>query len=156
MALDPDRSWNKDSYKRLVTNAGFIVAQNLPRTHDMLAAWTNCPDDEVKYPNCSQWKKPWPAEQRAFADYIRYEFDAKHDVLEIPCTEGNGYPQSKTECTGEFVRHFWLNKADLLKPGVSASISQAMLGLAHESLLDQKNEIVLKDKKDTPEKAEHR
>ncbi|KAF2103270.1 hypothetical protein NA57DRAFT_63856 [Rhizodiscina lignyota] len=145
MALDPDRSWNKDSYGKVVNNAGFVVAQNLPRTHDMLAAWTSCPDDEVKYPNCSHWKNPWPAEQRAFADYIRYEFDQEHDVKDIPCAEGNGYPESGTECKGQFVRHFWLKKGELLKPGVSASLAQAMLGLAHESFIARKEEIVVKD-----------
>ncbi len=149
MALDPDKPFNRDTYGRRVTNAGFVVAQNLPRTHDMLAAWSSCPDAEERFPDCAKWKKPWPAEQRAFADYIRYEFNDEHDVLEIPCTEGNGYPQSDTECTGEFVRHFWIKKATLLKPGVSASLAQAMLGLAHNDFISRKDEVVLEDKVDT-------
>lgn len=159
MALDPDKEYNRDSKGRLVTNAGFVVAQNLPRTHAMLADWGACPDLPVKYPGCDKWKKPWPAEQRAFADYIRYAFNDEHDVLEIPCAEANGYPGSDSKCDGEFVRHFWSHKSDLLKPGVADTMAQAVAGKAHADFLGRKEEVIVYDKIPVPtehtEKSRH-
>lgn len=136
MALDPNAPFNNDAaHNRTNLNAGFVIAQNLPRTHDILRAWASCPDDELRYPNCSRWKRPWPAEQAAFSEYIRYEFNKEDDVREIACGEANGYPQSGTVCQGTFVRHHWLGKelvkgsvTDALVPGIMARLHADFAG----------------------------
>ncbi|KAF1990900.1 hypothetical protein K402DRAFT_417643 [Aulographum hederae CBS 113979] len=134
MALDPDKAFNKDKKGRRWTNAGFIVANDLPRTHEMLRAWANCPDNTEKYPGCEKLKDPWPAEQGAFAEYTRYEFAEPTDVREIPCSEANGYPDGGQGCDGIFLRHFWDKKDSLLKPEVARGVAQDIVSQALRGL----------------------
>jgi hypothetical protein len=63
-----------DSKGEVVLNAGVIMAQNLPHTHDMMRAWIECPT-ELRYPGCGHWKDTWSHEQRAFSEYIRYDYN---------------------------------------------------------------------------------
>lgn len=107
MARDPEFDFNRDSRGDILLNCGFVVAQNLPRTHQILKAWENCPDNEVKYPNCSEWKNPWPAEQKAFGEYIRPEFTKPTDINAIDCSEANGFPEAEQGCDGMFLQHHW-------------------------------------------------
>jgi hypothetical protein len=60
-------------------NSGFIVAQQLNRTPDILDAWASCTNDE-RYEGCSNWKWKWAHKQRAFSEYIRYDFDWPEDI----------------------------------------------------------------------------
>lgn len=146
MAIDPDDPPNHDVHGRVNDNAGFIVAQNLPRTHEMLRAWHKCPDEPSDtYKDCGRWKYPWPAEQAAFAEYIRYNFDGPNDVHEIPCDEANGTPdftpweQFQHGCKGRFVRHHTLSKAMIKESVVNAHLG-VLMGRVHEEFLKEKDE----------------
>jgi len=117
LPLDPDEPQNKDRTRGNTNlNCGFVIAQNLPRTHEILEAWQQCPDLPNRFPDCEKWKVTWPAEQAAFGEYIRYAFNKTEDIKEIPCDEANGFPGSGSECRGVFVRHHWSDKT--LVPGV--------------------------------------
>lgn len=108
-----------DSKGKVVLNTGVIVLQNLPHTFEMLQAWAEC-TTEKRYLGCGQWKDRWSHEQRAFSEFIRYDFnpDGNNIVVgpkpplllhiwslprspinrsgnrqqEIPCNDANGYP----------------------------------------------------------------
>lgn len=57
MAIDIlDGGRNLDSKGRLVDNTGFMIARNIPRTHEILRSWLTCPYDEVEYPGCDVFK----------------------------------------------------------------------------------------------------
>jgi hypothetical protein len=108
MAEDPNVDKNRDPRGHLINlNCGFVMAQNLPRTQEILKAWASCPDNEQMYPGCGRWKKPWPAEQAAFGEYIRYQFNESTDINAVPCNEANGFPDGGEGCNGLFVRHSW-------------------------------------------------
>jgi len=138
MALDPHQDWNKDSHGRVWTNAGFIVANNLPRTHEMLKAWSACPEEKLeRYKDCARFKHPWPAEQGAFAEYIRYQFAEEEDVREIPCTEANGYPGGGQGCEGVFLKHFW-NAKDDVKAEVARGVTQPIMADVLKSFREER------------------
>ncbi|KAL2264232.1 hypothetical protein VTK26DRAFT_64 [Humicola hyalothermophila] len=105
-----------DSKGKVVLNSGVVVAQNLPLTEEMLEAWAEC-TTEKRYPGCAKWKTKWSHEQRAFSEYIRYDFNPDGDnIVEIPCNDANGFPGLKgkwgvvDDCQGEFIRHYTINK----------------------------------------------
>ncbi|KAL2020107.1 hypothetical protein VTK56DRAFT_8911 [Thermocarpiscus australiensis] len=135
---DDKENISTDSKGRVVLNSGFVVLQNLPHTHDMLQAWTEC-TTEKRYPGCGQWKTRWSHEQRAFSEYIRYDFNPQgNNIVEIPCADANGYPGLFgsagviDDCQGDFVRHYTLNKG-----GSKASTSDVLMQSLSEVL--QKN-----------------
>ena len=68
-----------DTKGKVMLNSGFIVAQQLNRTLEILDAWASCINDE-RYEGCSNWKWKWAHEQRAFSEYIRYDFDRPEDI----------------------------------------------------------------------------
>lgn len=68
------RKISVDSKGKVVLNTGVVVLQNLPYTHEMMDAWKDC-TTEKRYPGCGQWKEAWSHEQRAFSEYIRYDFN---------------------------------------------------------------------------------
>lgn len=141
MALDPNSGNNKDKFHRVNLNTGFIIAQNIPRTHEILTAWEGCPEPDSKYENCTDFRTAGPGrptDQGAFSTYIRYDFDHKEDIKELPCTEANGYPASHSGCNGDFIRHFWTGKHDQLKGGVGETITGALLQWGHEDFLMSK------------------
>ncbi|KAF2423575.1 hypothetical protein EJ08DRAFT_444622 [Tothia fuscella] len=143
MAVDPLAPQNMDAARNNTNlNAGFVIAQNLPRTHEILQAWASCPDDEVRYPECGRWKDPWPAEQAAFSEYIRYEFDREDDIRTIECGEANGFPESETECQGMFLRHHWTLK-ELTKESVVDALMPGMMARFHADFVDRKDEVVV-------------
>ncbi len=71
-----------DSKGKVVLNTGVVVLQNLPHTHDMMKAWKEC-TDETRYPGCGQWKDRWSHEQRAFSEYIRYDFNPQGNNIVV-------------------------------------------------------------------------
>jgi hypothetical protein len=140
MALDPPDAQNHDSRGRLMMNAGFIVAQNLPRTHEMLRAWDSCPSNGSMYPGCRDYISSWPAEQGAWSTFIRQSFNRTHDHVAVPCTEANGFPGQGTECWGNLIRHYTTGK-DRVHDGVSSSVTQAVLGMTRRHLLYHEEEV---------------
>jgi hypothetical protein len=73
---------NSDSKGNTVLNTGFAIVQDLPLTHEMLQAWRDCPT-EKRYKDCGHWKLDWSHEQRAFSEYIRYDFNPQGDNIVV-------------------------------------------------------------------------
>jgi hypothetical protein len=146
LPIDPDQPNNKDlAHGNTNLNCGFVIAQNSPRTHEILSAWESCPDDGERFPGCEKWKETWPAEQAAFGEYIRYAFDGEEDVKSISCDEANGFPGNPFgECNGVFVRHHWSNK-DLVKGIVGDGILRPLMGSIHENFVKDKNIVVVEE-----------
>jgi hypothetical protein len=131
-----NKSISTDSHDLRVLNTGFVVAQNLPLTLDMLAAWKDC-TSETRYPGCGRWKEEWSHEQRAFSEYIRHdpEFNVSAEsIVGISCDDAVGWPGFKedvhrdypiTECNGNFVRHHTLEKSKT-KESSAESVMQAV------------------------------
>lgn len=146
MALDPNSDNNKDKFGRVYLNTGFIIAQNIPRTYEILDAWQGCPDATKgsKYENCSDFKTAAPGkgtDQAAMGTYIRYDFDGEEDIRELPCTEANGYPQSHSGCYGDFIRHVWTGKDTFLRGAIGESLAGALLESEHTSFIDRKEDF---------------
>ncbi|KAK4183009.1 hypothetical protein QBC35DRAFT_508937 [Podospora australis] len=120
-----------DSKGKIVLNSGVVILQNLPYTHEMMTAWTEC-TTEKRYKGCGDWKQKWSHEQRAFSEYIRYDFNPDgNNIVEIPCNDANGYPGLKgkagvqDDCQGEFMRHYTLDK-NAAKTSVGNAVMQSM------------------------------
>ncbi|KAJ5995086.1 hypothetical protein N7481_002063 [Penicillium waksmanii] len=126
LALDPDEPQNRDAKGKTLLNTGFMIGQKDRRTQKLFEAWESCPTD-VRYPECSKWSQQWSHEQAAFGNYLRYDSSLEGEIKTLSCAEANGYPEmAKLNCTGEFVRHYWIYK-DLLPPVVESSITQYFL-----------------------------
>jgi hypothetical protein len=138
MALDPNADFNKDERGNINLNTGFIIAQASPRTTEMFNVWEDCVTDR-KFDKCSKWRYEWSHEQAAFSNFMRYEYQRGSEVIELSCTEANGYPQKAAEsgCHGEFVRHFWLGKefaVDALRDTVSRYMALRLHDTFHENI----------------------
>lgn len=107
-----------DALGELSMNAGVVIAQSSPRTKDMVDAWATCPDDEERFPGCEHYSTGWPAEQGAFNEYVRHEFNRSSDLQPIACNEANGFPGQHMNCSGVFLRHFTSDKLQV-KPNVA-------------------------------------
>jgi len=140
MALDNNWGQNHDDWDVLSINAGFIVAQNLPRTHEVLRAWDSCPSNETVYPNCRKFINGWPAEQGAWGTHIRYHFNKTTDRIEIPCNDANGFPGMGTECFGLFIRHYTIGK-DRVLPGIASSLSQLVFSVLHQDMVQKLDQV---------------
>ncbi|KAK4107464.1 hypothetical protein N656DRAFT_720002 [Canariomyces notabilis] len=132
-----------DSKGRTVLNTGVIVMQNLPLSHAMLRAWQEC-TTEKRYPGCGQWKTKWSHEQRAFSEYIRYDFNPDgNNIVEIPCNDANGYPGLVgqawvvDDCKGEFMRHFTVDK-NLAKDSTANVLLQGIAEVLQVNFLQYK------------------
>jgi hypothetical protein len=79
---DGEVNISTDSKGNVVLNSGVVVLQNLPYTHEILQAWAEC-TSEKRYPGCGQWKGRWSHEQRAFSEYIRYDFNPQGDNMVV-------------------------------------------------------------------------
>jgi len=138
----------RDSKGVLVLNSGFIVTQNNPVTFEMYDAWIECPT-EVRYPGCAHWKENWSHEQRAFSEYIRYDYDkAPHTIIGIPCDDAMGYPGfqkqagpnfAKADCKGQFIRHYTLGK-ETVHPATAETIMQVLFEVLQKNILLHANE----------------
>jgi hypothetical protein len=69
-----------DSKGKVVLNTGVVIAQALPYTFEMFKAWNEC-TSEHRYPGCGKWKEEWSHEQRAFSEYIRYDFNPDNNIV---------------------------------------------------------------------------
>ncbi|KAF2150270.1 hypothetical protein K461DRAFT_230306 [Myriangium duriaei CBS 260.36] len=102
----PDKINFDRFHHKQTDNTGFMVVQNIPAAHDLFKDWDECPTD-VKYKDCSHWKKIRLHEQNAYSDYIRYDY--ADVVRELPCDEVNGWSQHRSinggHCSGQLVRH---------------------------------------------------
>ena len=155
-----------DSKGLLVLNTGFVVAQNSPTTIELLEAWRDC-TSETRYPGCAFWKQHWSHEQRAFSEYIRYDFNKTPEtVVTIPCDDAVGWPGFKkdveggnpgiSDCNGNFVRHYTLGKQQVKTAG-SVSVMQALGDVLQKSILKNQATTWVKEsekKDDVPENVE--
>ncbi|GAB1312579.1 Nucleotide-diphospho-sugar transferase domain-containing protein [Madurella fahalii] len=139
-----------DSKGKVVLNSGVVVLQNLPHTHDMMQAWTEC-TSETRYPGCAQWKDRWSHEQRAFSEYIRYDFNPDgNNIVEIPCNDANGYPglfgkaDVVDDCKGEFVRHYTLDK-EMAKSSTGDVLMQSMAELLQRNYAENHKNILIEE-----------
>ncbi|CAG9936811.1 unnamed protein product [Clonostachys rosea f. rosea IK726] len=147
MASDPDLSHNRDKFGKLYLNTGFIVAQNNKKTYEILKAWDVCPDDGGEHPGCTRWRvniPGSPTDQGGFGNFIRYDYAG--DIKELPCSEANGFPQSRTNCQGKFIKHLWTGKDRGMKFFVEKQIPGNLLELFHEQFSDEKSSFFLEEK----------
>ncbi|KAL2017093.1 hypothetical protein VTK56DRAFT_2616 [Thermocarpiscus australiensis] len=139
-----------DSKGKVVLNSGVVILQNLPHTHDMMQAWAEC-TTETRYRGCGQWKDRWSHEQRAFSEYIRYDFNPDgNNIVEIPCNDANGYPglfgQAGVidDCQGEFIRHYTLDKS-MTKTSTSDVLMQSIGELLQKNFAENQKNILIKE-----------
>jgi len=123
----------------------------------MLEAWGNC-TTETRYPGCAKWKGEWSHEQRAFSEYIRYDFGkTPGTIVGIPCDDAVGYPNFKehngldekgnaklSDCNGQFVRHYTLGKAQVHEAGAT-TMAQALAEVVQKSILSKQDHILIKE-----------
>lgn len=134
--------YTNNKYGVVNPNAGFITAQNLPRTFDMLDDWVSCPDNEEEFEGCDNFRHGWPAEQGAFGEHIRYKYNATTDFRSFNCTDGNGFPEQGSECRGIFVRHFTTGK-EHLKPNTGDALLQTIMSRTHSEMFQNYNDVVV-------------
>jgi hypothetical protein len=144
-----NESISTDSQGLRVLNTGFVVAQNLPTTMDMLAAWKDC-TSETRYPGCGRWKQEWSHEQRAFSEYIRYDFNRTPEtIVSIACDDAIGWPgfvadadlpYPISDCNGNFLRHHTLRKSKV-KESATVSVMQAMSQILQKAVLRNQREL---------------
>jgi hypothetical protein len=82
--LNGDRNASMDSKGNVELNTGFVVAHGTPLTFKTMAAWRDCPEGK-RYEGCKHWAKHWSHEQRAFSEYIRYDFNPNNNI--VVCVE---------------------------------------------------------------------
>lgn len=107
LAKDPDSKTNRDSKGLVLLNTGFIIAQKNDRTQEILRELEDCPNDK-RWQGCSKWKFDWAHEQRAFGEYVRYDYNKTTDILALRMPEANGP-------AGVFIRHDWPKQRDPLE-----------------------------------------
>ena len=149
--LNGDLHASEDSKGRLQLNTGVVIAQALPHTFDMLTAWKECPD-EKRYPGCGMWKETWSHEQKAFSEYIRYDFNPSgNNIVEIPCNDAMGYPGIldhswiMSNCTGQFIRHHTIDKGRTKKSTETAML-QLLTDLTKKELLGNREKYWVREK----------
>lgn len=144
MAVDPAATANRDEKGRVYANTGFIVGQQTPVTADLMRDWNDCPNDNSKYTNCTDYRDKWyqhPSDQGGFGNYVRYDYDS--NIKELSCKEANGYPEHVSSCKGTFIKHLWDKKNDLLKVAVLEQMPGVLLELLHQQMLAEKKQFYL-------------
>lgn len=139
LALDPGSNNNKDKFGKVYLNTGFIIAQNNPKTFEIMDAWQACPDEGGAHPNCTEFRTNGPGrptDQGGFGTYIRYDFP--EDIKELLCTEANGFPESRSGCDGKFIKHLWTGKKDWIKIAIGEQLPGKSLELFHDQYLKEK------------------
>jgi hypothetical protein len=134
--------YTNNKYGEVNPNAGFVTAQNNARTFEMIKAWISCPDDEERFPGCDRFRRGWPAEQGAFGEHVRYEFDRETDFKSFDCTDGNGFPGQGSECQGLFIRHFTTGKGEL-KGAVGDSLLQSVFARTHSDIMRRWGDVAI-------------
>ena len=148
--LNGDENASNDSKGKLALNTGVVIAQALPHTFDMMTAWKECPN-EKQYPGCATWKQEWSHEQKAFSEYIRWDYNPSgNEIVEIPCDDAMGYPGINdhahilSKCQGTFLRHHTVDKG-MTKKSTEEAMLQAMADLAHKMLQQNKERFWFKE-----------
>lgn len=148
--LNGDSNASNDSKGKLALNTGVVIAQSLPYTFSMLTAWADCPLEQ-QYPGCGAWKQNWSHEQKAFSEYIRWDYNPTgNDIVEIPCDDAMGYPgidkhpHILSKCVGNFFRHHTVDKA-MTKGSAQEAMVQVMTDLAHGMLMDGRERYWVKE-----------
>ncbi|KAL7813578.1 putative golgi mannosyltransferase complex subunit [Trichoderma aethiopicum] len=147
LAVDPNREYNKDKFGKLMLNTGFIVAQNNPKTYEIMDAWAGCPEEDGKHPECVEFRTNSPGrptDQGGFGTFIRYDYP--DDIRQLPCTDANGFPNSDSECEGRFIRHLWTGKDSWIKVFVGQQVPGRYLELFHKEFLDEKSKFYITEK----------
>jgi hypothetical protein len=137
MALDPEGPQNNDTNGRRYANTGFIIAQNNPKTYEILTALDECPE-ETRYEGCAVWADTRFDEQAAFGRYVRYDYDEY--IKELPCEEANGEWDLEI-CKGVFIQHMWW-RTDTVSKRFGEQTLQSLMERVHENVMDDKRRIV--------------
>ncbi|KAJ5537865.1 Galactosyl transferase [Penicillium frequentans] len=146
MPEDVNEAWSYDSRGGLILNSGFVVAQQSPRTHELLDAWATCPQ-ETRYEGCAKYKDDWPKEQYTFSNWVRYDFNRSEEVVAIPCTHAMGYPGATHGgdiCHGELMTHYTTAKGET-SAAVQKSIMQYMMRELHRQFHEEYDKVVLNE-----------
>ncbi|KAF3035318.1 hypothetical protein E8E12_004914 [Didymella heteroderae] len=148
--LNGDENVSNDSKGKLVLNTGVVIAQALPHTFEMMKAWKECPN-EKQYPGCAHWKQEWSHEQKAFSEYIRWDYNPSgNEIIEIPCDDAMGYPGINkhqhilSKCAGTFLRHHTVDKA-MTKKSTEEAMLQAMTDVMHKMLQQNKDKFWVRE-----------
>lgn len=144
LAADPNSKNNQDKFGKVYLNTGFIVAQNNPKTFEIMDAWEKCPEEDGPHPDCAIFKTNGPGrptDQGGFGTYTRYDY--AEDIKELECGEANGFPESHSGCDGKFIRHLWTGKKDWIKVNIGQQLPGRYLELFHKQYLDEKKEYYL-------------
>lgn len=142
LALDPGSDNNKDKFGKVYLNTGFIIAQNNPKTFDIFDSWQACPDEGGVHPDCVDFRTAnsgKPTDQGGFGTFIRYDYP--EDIKELPCTEANGFPESRSGCDGKFIKHLWTGKHDWLNVMVGQQLPGKYLEIFHAQYLKEKKDF---------------
>jgi hypothetical protein len=156
MEIRNGRRISVDSQDLRVLNTGFVVAQDSATTRDMLEKWRDC-TSESRYVGCGRWKTEWSHEQRAFSEYIRYDYNfTAETIVSIDCDDAVGWPGFKkdveagnygiSDCSGNFVRHYTLGK-DQVKNAGMLSVMNPLADILQQQLLRTANTTWLKAQK---------
>ncbi|RYN82484.1 hypothetical protein AA0120_g9846 [Alternaria tenuissima] len=148
-----------DSKGMRVLNTGLVIAQNSSLTLDLLEAWRDC-TTEKRYKGCAKWKTEWSHEQRAFSEYIRYDFNKTPEtIVSIPCDDAVGWPGFREDmlnrpgtenhdisnCNGNFVRHYTTMGKSRVKDASAASVMQVLSEALQKSILANPEEVWYKE-----------
>lgn len=149
LAFDPGSKTNQDKFGKTYLNTGFIILQNNEKTFEILDAWQKCPDDDSVHPGCKYFRTSpgcpgRPTDQGGFGTYIRYDFP--EDIMELPCTEANGFIESKSGCAGTFIKHLWTGKSSWIKVAVGEQLPGKWLELFHDQYLKEKSQFIWTEK----------
>jgi hypothetical protein len=142
------KSISTDSKGLRVLNTGFVVAQNSDKTMAMLEAWRDCTTEE-RYEGCARWKNKWSHEQRAFSEYIRYDFNRTAEtIISIPCNDAMGWPGFRkdmakpekpdwdvSDCNGNFIRHYTSIGKKRVKNAGATSVMQVLSEALQKNIL---------------------
>ncbi|KAL2214513.1 hypothetical protein CC79DRAFT_1265693, partial [Sarocladium strictum] len=148
LAFDPKHPNNEDQFGGVYLNTGFIVLQNNKKTYEILDAWEECPEPGGKHPDCVDFRtnRPGkPTDQGGFGTYIRYDFPAP-DIISLPCTEANGFPESHSGCEGKFIQHLWTGKKNWIKILIGKQMPGQFLELFHKGFRADKPNFWIKEK----------
>ncbi|PSK48396.1 Lysophospholipase NTE1 [Elsinoe australis] len=124
-----DLDMRLDDFGKIQFNTGFVIAQNTPIFSQLMQDWIKCPTD-VKYKTCSKWATKWQHEQRAFSNWIRYDYP--DSVRELPVEEIH---------LGRFIRHYWGKDKQYLEQGSKDALLNRFLPDIYKGLLNDWNHI---------------
>ncbi|CEI67368.1 hypothetical protein FVEN_g5748 [Fusarium venenatum] len=147
LAYDPTHKNNMDKFDKVYLNTGFIVLQNNEKTFEILKEWEDCPNEGGKHPDCVDFRKNRPGkptDQGGFGTYIRYDYPK--DIKDLPCTEANGFPESKSGCEGKFIKHLWTGKKDHIKVVIGQQVPGDLLEMFHKQFLDEKPQFFISER----------